>query len=61
MTQQKLIFIISETEKGHKVKLEFVPPLADATKLKTMSESKKRLQNFVSVLAKIVMDTLKPE
>lgn len=59
MTQQKVIFIISETDKGHKIKLEFIPPLAGTEKFKTMSDAKKRLQNAAATLAKSVMDTLK--
>lgn len=59
MTQQKVIFIISETDKGHKIKLEFVPPLAGKDKFEKMSEAKRKLQTFASSLAKSVMDVLK--
>lgn len=59
MTQQRLIFIISETDKGNKIKLEFVPPLASAEKFATMSDARKRLQNAASKLASIVMNTIK--
>ena len=58
MTQQKIIFTISETDKGHKVKLDFMPPLANTEKFKTMSEARKRLQNVAANLAKNVMNAL---
>lgn len=59
MTQQRVIFTISETDKGHKFKVEFSPALANAEKFKTLSDAKKRLQNVAATLAKSVMDTLK--
>lgn len=59
MTQQRVIFIISETDKGNKIKLEFAPPLADAQKFAKMNDARKRLQNAAAKLAAIVMDTLK--
>ena len=59
MTQQRLIFIISETDKGNKIKLEFVPPLADKEKFEKMNDARKRLQTAAAKLANVVMNTIK--
>ena len=58
MVQQKVIFIISETEKDYKVKLEFMPPLAGTEKFQGLSESRKKLQCFASSIASNVMNAL---
>ncbi len=59
MTQQKVSFILSQTDKGVKVKIEFVPPLAGSEKFKTLPDSKKNLQTFASNIASSVMNAIK--